>query len=101
MNAITKVSDITAQDVADYLRIAELTEDDENFITSIISVAVDYILKYTGIADAETLDNYNDMVIVVFVLVQDMYDNRALYVDNSNVNMVVDTILGLHQRNLL
>lgn len=101
MNAITKVSDITAQDVADYLRIAELTEDDENFITSIISVAVDYILKYTGIKDAETLDNYNDMVIVVFVLVQDMYDNRALYIDNSNVNMVVDTILGLHQRNLL
>lgn len=101
MNAITKVSDITAQDVADYLRIAELTEDDENFITSIISVAVDYILKYTGIEDAETLDTYNDMVIVVFVLCQDMYDNRALYVDNSNLNKVVENILGLHQRNLL
>ena len=69
MNAITKVSEITAQDVADYLRIAELTQDDENFITSTISVAIDYILKYTGIADAETLDTYNDMVIVVFVLI--------------------------------
>lgn len=101
MNAITKVSDITAQDVADYLRIAELTEDDENFITSIISVAVDYILKYTGIEDAETLDTYNDMVIVVFILCQDMYDNRAMYVDTSNVNRVVENILGLHQRNLL
>ena len=101
MNAITKVSDIMAQDVADYLRIAELTEDDENFITSIISVAVDYILKYTGIEDAETLDTYNDMVIVVFVLCQDMYDNRAMYVDTSNVNRVVENILGLHQRNLL
>lgn len=101
MNAITKVSDITAQDVADYLRIVELTEDDENFITSIISVAIDYILKYTGIADAETLDTYNDMVIVVFVLCQDMYDNRTMYVDNSNLNRVVDNILGLHQRNLL
>ncbi len=101
MNAIEKVSDITAQDVADYLRIAELTQDDENFITSTISVATDYILKYTGIEDAETLDIYKDMVIVVFVLCQDMYDNRALYVDNSNVNRVVDTILGLHQRNLL
>ena len=101
MNAITKVSDITAQDVADYLRIAELTEDDTNFITSTISVAIDYILKYTGIADAETLDTYNDMVIVVYVLCQDMYDNRTMYVDNSNVNKVVDTILGLHQRNLL
>lgn len=101
MNAITKVSDITAQDVADYLRIVELTEDDENFITSIISVAVDYILKYTGIEDAATLDNYNDMVIVVFALCQDMFDNRTMYVDNSNLNRVVDNILGLHQRNLL
>jgi uncharacterized phage protein (predicted DNA packaging) len=101
MNAITKVSDITAQDVADYLRIAELTEDDENFITSIISVAVDYILKYTGIEDAETLDTYNDMVIVVYILCQDMYDNRTMYVDNNNVNAVVNNILGLHQRNLL
>lgn len=101
MNAITKVSEITAQDVAEYLRIAELTEDDENFIKSTISVAIDYILKYTGIVDAETLDTYNDMVIVVFVLCQDMYDTRALYVDNSNVNRVVENILGLHQRNLL
>lgn len=101
MNAISKVSDITAQDVADYLRIAELTQDDENFITSTISVAIDYILKYTGIADAETLDTYNDMVIVVFVMCQDMYDTRALYTDNTNVNRVVENILGLHQRNLL
>ncbi len=101
MNAIQKVSDITAQDIADYLRIAELTQDDENFITATISVATDYILKYTGIEDAATLDKYKDMVIVVFVLCQDMYDNRAMYVDNSNVNRVVDNILGLHQRNLL
>ena len=101
MGAIEKVSDITAQDIADYLRIAELTQDDENFITLTISVAIDYILKYTGIKDAATLDGYKDMVIVVFVLCQDMYDTRALYVDNSNVNRVVDTILGLHQRNLL
>lgn len=101
MNAITKVSEITAQDVAEYLRIAELTEDDQNFITATIGVAIDYILKYTGIEDAETLDTYNDMVIVVFVLCQDMYDNRTMYVDNNNVNVVVDNILGLHQRNLL
>ena len=101
MSAITKVSDITAQNVADYLRIAEPTTDDLNFITSTINVAIDYILKYTGIADAATLDTYNDMVIVVFVLCQDMYDTRALYVDNSNVNRVVENILGLHQRNLL
>lgn len=101
MNAITKVSDITAYDIADYLRIAEVDAAEINFINATIQVAIDYILKYTGIEDAETLDSYEDMVIVVFVLCQDMYDTRAMYVDNSNVNRVVDTILGLHQRNLL
>ncbi len=101
MNAITKVSEITAQDIAEYLRIAELSEEDEAFINVIIPVAIDYILKYTGIEDAETLDNYTDMVIAVFVLVQSMYDVRAYEVDTSNVNRVVDTILGMHQRNLL
>ena len=101
MDAITKVSDITAYDIADYLRIAEVDAAEINFINATIQVAIDYILKYTGIEDAETLDSYKDMVIVVFVLCQDMYDTRAMYVDNSNVNRVVDTILGLHQRNLL
>jgi len=38
---------------------------------------------------------------VLLVLVQDMWDNRTLYVDKSNVNKVVDSILGLHAVNLL
>lgn len=101
MSAITKVSEITAQNVADYLRIAELTQNDTDFITSCIGVAKDYILKYTGIEDLTELDEYQDFVIVVYVLVQDMYDNRTMYVDNSNLNTVVENILGLHQRNLL
>lgn len=101
MSEITKVSEITAQSIAEYLRIAELTQDDEDYIKTILGVAKDYILKYTGIEDAEALDAYNDMVIVVYVLCQDMYDNRAMYVDNSNINTVVENILGLHQRNLL
>jgi hypothetical protein len=98
---VEKVSDINVQAVADYLRITELADEDEAFIQTSIKVAIDYILKYTGIEDAETLDDYTDMVIVVYVLCQDMYDNRALYVNNNNLNVVVENILGLHQRNLL
>lgn len=101
MNVITQVSSITAQDIAEYLRLVDITQDELNYITTLIGVAKDYILKYTGIADLNTLDLYNDMVIAVFVLVQDMYDNRTMYVDNDNVNRTVETILGLHQRNLL
>ena len=101
MNAITKVSEITYQDIADYLRISELTQDEITYLTTLIGVAKAYILSYTGIATLEALDNYPDMVIVVLVLCQDMYDNRAMYVDNSNVNKVVETVLGMHQINLL
>lgn len=101
MNAIQKISDITAADIAEYLRIPEPTEDDLKYINTLISVAKEYILKYTGIESLTALDAYTDIVIVVFVLCQDMYDTRALYVDNKNVNRVVETVLGLHQRNLL
>ena len=100
MNNITKVSEITYQDIAEYLRLSEVTTSDQNYINNLISISKDYIKKYTGIAQ-ENLDNYNDLVIVVFVLCQDMYDNRSLYVDNTNLNKVVETILGMHSINLL
>lgn len=100
MNVITKISDITNTDVAEYLRLVEPTADDLNYISTILGVAKDYILNYTGIK-AEDLDKYQDIVIVVFVLCQDMFDNRAMYVDNDKPNKVVETILGMHQLNLL
>ena len=100
MNNITKISQITYQDIAEYLRLSELTQSDQNYINNLISISKDFIKNYTGIA-AENLDNYNDFVIVVFVLCQDMYDNRSLYVDKTNLNKVVDTILGMHSINLL
>lgn len=96
-----KVSEITYTDVANYLRMEEVTTEDISYINTLIEVSKDYILNYTGIKDKEKLDNYEDMVIVIYVLVQDMFDNRALYVDNSNLNRVVETILGMHQVNLL
>ena len=100
MNNITKISEITYQDVAEYIRLSEVTQDDQNALTNLINISKDYISKYTGVA-VENLDNYNDMVIVVFILCQDMWDNRTMYVDNTNLNKVVETILGMHQINLL
>lgn len=100
MNEITKVSDITAQDLADYLRLPEVTADDTNTLNSLIGVAKAYISNYTGRSEDE-LDDYQDFVIVCLVLCQDMWDNRTLYVDNSNLNHVVETILGMHSVNLL
>ena len=102
MSAITKVSEIDVQAVANYLRIDadNLDASEEDTLNTLIGVAKSYISNYTGQAE-ENLDNFPDFVIVVYILVQDMWDNRVLYVDKSNLNNTVETILGLHSINLL
>ena len=96
---ITKVREITVEDLKSYLRISDgLSEDDKKFLETILNSSINYIKNNTGIDD---MDKYSDLVIVVFVLCQDMYDNRTLYVDKNNVNKVVSSILGQHDNNLL
>lgn len=96
---ITKVSEITVEDLKAYLRISDdLSDDDKKFLETILNSSINYIKNNTGIDD---VDKYSDLVIVVFVLCQDMYDNRTLYVDKNNVNKVVSSILGQHDNNLL
>lgn len=100
MNEINKVSDITSQDIADYIRLVEVEQDDLNTLNNLLNVAITFIQNYTGHTQEE-LDNYQDFVIVVLILCQDMWDNRTLYVDKTNLNKVVETILGMHSVNLL
>ncbi|WP_298537806.1 head-tail connector protein [uncultured Methanobrevibacter sp.] len=97
---ITKVSDITVTDVTDYLRIPEITAEDTALLTTALNVAKQFVMSYTGL-DAEGMDAHEDLVIVIYVLCQSMYDNRAYYVDKSNLNNVVESILNLHSINLL
>lgn len=100
MNNITKVSEITYEDLSKYLRLSEVTQEDINTLNTLLNVSKAYIMGYTGQTN-KTLDNFQDFVIVVLVLCQDMWDNRTLYVDNSNLNNVVQGILDLHSVNLL
>ena len=100
MNVINKVSDITANDLVDYLRLVDADSNDKNTLTTLLNVAKVYVGEYTG-RTIQDLDNYKDIIIVILILVQDMWDNRTLYVDSNNVNKVVESILGLHSVNLL
>ena len=97
---ISKVSQITASDVAEYLRLCEVTQDDTNTLNTLLTVAKSYVVQYTG-QTLEALDALPDVIIVVLILCQDMWDNRTMYVDSSNANKVVESILGLHSVNLL
>ena len=95
---VTKVSEITTKDIADYIRLDEVSSTEEIQLSTFLTVAKDYIKNYTALED---LDEYSDLVIVVYILCQDMYDNRVLYTDKSNPNKVVQTILDMHTRNNL
>lgn len=92
------ISNITYEDVANYIRLAEVTAEDRVLLTNLIEIAKKFIKDYTGVSD---IDEYEDFTIVLYILVQDMYDNRSLYVDKTNLNKVVSTILGMHSVNLL
>lgn len=102
-----KVSEITVKDIANYLRITELDESLSRDLPTFLEIAINYIENYTGIPrkseeeGAETLDTYPDFVIVVYVLCQDMYDNRIMYVDGKGINNTIKTILDMHTRNNL
>ena len=93
-----KVSEITAQDIAEYLRLSEVSQEDTNFISQCLEISKSYIKNYTG---QEELDTIPEFVICIYLLCQDMYDTRTLYVENDKVNKVFDSILGLHCRNYL
>lgn len=97
---ITKVSEITPQNCAEYIRLSDATQDDLQTLGTLLTVAKIYVGEYTGRNLAE-LDDYRDVIIVVLILVQDMWDNRTYYVDTTNSNKVVESILGLHSVNLL
>ena len=98
-----KVSEITYEDIANYLRLTEIDTQDEENLETYLEIAINYIENYTGISrdttKPENLDSFSDFVIVVYVLCQDMYDNRCMYVDGKGLNNTVKTILDMHTRN--
>ena len=97
---VSKVSEITIDNVADYIRVT-----DTEGIDTYLNIAKHFISNYTGIPvtseEGESLDDFPDFIIVVYILCQDMYDNRTMYVDKTNINKVVQTVLDMHTRNNL
>ena len=96
----TKVSEITKDEVAAYIRLDDASSSELSQIDELILVAKTFIKSQTGLSDAE-MDERADLIIVVKILCQDMYDNRSLYVDTQNVNKTVEAIIGQYRQNFL
>ena len=103
-----KVSEITIENIETHLRLTEVDDSLAEELSTFLEVAINYIENYTGIKrkseenkSQENLDTYSDFVIVVYILCQDMCDNRTMYIDGKNINNTVKTILDMHTRNNL
>lgn len=103
-----KVSEITVENIITHLRLTEVDDSLDEELSTFLEIAINYIENYTGIMrkseknkEQENLDTYSDFVIVVYILCQDMYDNRVMYIDGKNINNTVKTILDMHTRNNL
>jgi len=83
------------REVREYLDDAEKT-----LLNGMLKAAKEYAAGYTG-QSLEYLEKHEEVSIAILTLVSDMWDNRQMYVDKSNANRVVETILGMHSVNLL
>jgi len=95
-------SDITVKNLADYLKLdySSLAEEEILELAAFLNAAETFIVDYTGLTLSQ-IDEHESLTVAIYVLVQDMYDNRTYYVDKSNLNRVVAMILDMHSINLL
>ena len=97
-----KISEITVADLANYMRIDDVTEIEMSEIERMRSSAIAFMSDYTGLT-VEELDEHESLTHAFYVLVLDMFDNRNFYLDtkSANVNKAVECILNMHSVNLL
>ncbi len=97
-----KISEITVEKLAEFqgLDFQTMTAGEIDEQLGFLTAAKQFIENYTGL-DAQQIDIHEDLTIAAMLLVQDMSDNRSVYVDKNNLNHVLQTILNFHSVNLL
>ena len=97
-----KVSEITIETLASYLRLDEPSEIEKNEIAGMKASAISFITGYTGL-DKSNPHPQEDTTQALFIIVADMFDNRNLYIEGkaNNINKSVERILAMHSVNLL
>ena len=99
-----KVSTLTIDDIADYLRIVpdDLDETERRILKSFLEASKRYVESYTGLS-AEEIDAHPDIVPAVCCLAGDLYTNRDMNITGAKItpNRTVESILNMYSINLL
>lgn len=95
-----KVSEIKVSDIKLYGKI-DTDEDDEVLLPAILAGAKQYVMSHTGLTD-EAIEEKEDITLAVLAICVEMYEKRQLTVEkDSKINLIIDSILGMHSVNLL
>ena len=95
------VSEITAEQLAVFIRTDKENQDEINLLSILKASAVSFFCSETGMREAD-LNDYEDITFAIMILVQDMYDNRCLYIeDGAEVNKTAQAIIDHHRRNFV
>lgn len=80
MNVLNKISDITVDDLIDFLRLDkdEVDEDDRNLLESCLNFAKGRAQRYTN-QTLEELDKYPELAYPILVGASDCYIQRSSY----------------------
>lgn len=93
-----KISEVTDEIIASFIREDDFTDEDIELLSIIKPAAKAYIVEHTALTMSQ-LDEHEDLTIAYLILVEDMYDNRAMAVNYTNSNHTVETILSMHAMN--
>ncbi|MCP8969720.1 head-tail connector protein [Ectobacillus ponti] len=93
-----KVSEVTIADLKQYAHVYH-AEDDALF-TTILTACKAYIQGYTGLT-ADAMNSREELTVALFVLANELYDNRSFTVQDNKVNRVAKSILDMHVTNLV
>ncbi len=94
---IIKINEVTIDLLVNY---CNAYDEDKQLLEIFKDASVDYIKSYTGLKDEE-INTKNDLTIALLVLVSGMFDSRSIEADKTNINLILDGILGLHSKNLV
>lgn len=97
-----KVSEITKETILNHIRedADNLEDEDISLLEAMKKASIEFCKSQTGLTQ-DKLDEHEDLTIAVLTLISDMWDNRSMTIQKSNINIVVDAILGMHRMNLV
>ena len=97
-----KISELSAEYIADYLRLDEPGDIEIREIEAMRAAAIQYAQGYTGLTDEE-MDQFEDITIAILILISDYFENRSPFLDYKykEENPAVRNILGMHCNNFL